>query len=194
VITPFFLLAHLGQSAPPADFVPDSGWPHPNSAEHYESWFGGQLRAMQEPPLATPDQLGGFRERFRLLVLPTFHPAHSYRLDVGRNGSITVRWVRLDGRGGYAPGKVARQGSRQLRPGEVRRFRSALAASKLGSVPREIANIGRFGEPLSLCVDGTQFVLEHLTANGRDYVVRECGIDEVPIRKLARIVFGFTPS
>lgn len=149
---------------------------------------------MHEPPLATPDQLGEFREQFRLLVVPTFYPAHAYRLDVGQDGSVAIRWVRLNGRGGYSPGTVARRGSRRLRSGEVRRFRSALAAATLGSVPREIDDIGPDGEPLSLCVDGTYFVLEHVTASGRQFIVRECGIDEVAIRNLARVVFGFTPD
>ncbi|MEA3048489.1 MAG: hypothetical protein QOG84_325 [Sphingomonadales bacterium] len=199
MIVPFLaLMLALAQASPATgDYVPDTGWNDDAwSRDFYEGWFGGQLRAMGEPPLGAPADLGPFAERFRLLVLPTFTPAFASRIDVGPDGKAILRWADLNGRGGYEPGTLAREGSRPLRGSELRRFRSALAAAALGSLRRQegdaIVNDAAGTSTIRLCADGTTFVFEHLDASGRQYVVRQCGIEEKPARRLARLVFDLT--
>src|SRR3954465_12496715 len=159
---PLFLPLMLAQAqAPlaPGDYVPDTGWHDDSwSRDFYERWFGDQLRAMGEPPLGAPPDLAGFEERFRLLVLPTFSPAFASRIDVGRDGRATLHWADLNGRGGYDPGGLARQGSRALRGSELRRFRSALAAAAMVSLRREqsdeMVNRADGSSTIRMCVDG----------------------------------------
>jgi hypothetical protein len=198
VIGPILALALLGSDvAGRPDYVPDTGW---NDAEwapsFYEGWYGDQLLAMGEPPLATDSDLAGFSERLRLLVLPTFQPGYAYRIDVRPDGSAVLRWARLNGLGGYAPGGLARQGSRLLRPKESRRLKAALEGAALSSLPRDlpIRETKPDGtESLRLCIDGTAFVFEHLDAAGRAFVKRDCGPDEAGLRRLAEAIFRLRP-
>ena len=195
MIVPILALALQGaQPAQAWDYVPDTGW-HDDAwaRSFYERWFGGQLRAMREPPLATGSDLGGFSERLRMLVLPTFRPAYAYRVDFRADGSAALRWARLNGRGGYAPGRLARQRSRALAPHEVRRLKEALAAAALGSLPREepLAPADADGtEDIGICVDGTGFVFEHLSVDGRHFLSRSCGIEEERLRRLGETIIG----
>lgn len=140
--------------------------------------------------------LVGYRERFRLLVLPSFWPAYAYRIDVRQDGSAYLRWARLNGRGGYEPGRLVRQGTRPLRSHELRELRQALTA--LATVTRETQNevdgtVNPDGsQNVSICVDGTMLVLERLTPTGRDYVIRDCDIEE-SLRRLLNVVSRMKP-
>jgi hypothetical protein len=167
------------------DYVPDSGWQNEAWAkDFYESWFGRQLRAMHEPPLATAADLKRFRMRIRLTVLPTSAPATAYRVDERPDGAMILRWTRLDGRGGYAPGVIDEAGVRRLTAAEARALRAAIAQAGLASLPRELQEVDEAGHP-SICIDGTFTVIEKLDAQGRIYLTRNCGIDEEPLRRLA---------
>jgi hypothetical protein len=151
---------------------------------------------MGEPPLAGNTDLATYRERFRLLVLPSFWPAYAYRIDVRQDGAAYLRWARLSGRGGYEPGQLVRQGTRPLRSHELREWRQALTV--LASVTRETQNeadgtVNSDGsQNVSICVDGTMLVLERLTTTGRDYVIRDCEI-EASLRRLVTIVSRMMP-
>jgi hypothetical protein len=72
---------------------------------------------MNEPPMSRPGDMAGYRTRFRLLVLPSFEPAFAYRVDEHSEGRAVLRWVRLDGRGAYAPGRIARHRRRPVKLG-----------------------------------------------------------------------------
>jgi hypothetical protein len=180
-------------SAGGPDYVPDSGWQNDEWAkDFYEGWYGGQLRAMHEPPLATAADLEHFRMRIRLTVLPTFDPAFAYRVDERADGAMILRWARLDGRGGYAPGVIDEAGARHLTAAEARALRAAAAAPGLASLPREPREADGAGN-LSICVDGTTVVIEKLDAGGRIYLTRDCGIDEEPLRRLAHALIALNP-
>jgi len=194
MIIPVLALALLGfDAAGVPDYVPDTGWTDDGwDPSFYEQWFGGQLRAMREPPLTTPSNLAGFRERLRFLVLPTFEPAYAYRVDVRTDGSAMLRWTRLSGRGGYAPGHPVRRGSRRLSPEETAQVSAALRAAALGSLPREhpFRTSNPDGtESFELCIDGTAFVFEHLDAQGRQFLLRNCDIKEEALQRLAATIF-----
>jgi len=194
-----FLAAALAMQAPASvDYVPDSGWRDDEWARgFYERWFGNQLRAMGEPPLSNGADLDGFRERIRLLVLPTFKPAFAYRIDVRQDGAATLNWARLDGRGGYAPGALARRGARRLRRSETAHLSSALGTARLAALPRKessepITNADGT-QTLTICADGTTYVFERLSAEGRQYLTRSCEIEDEGLARLAKFIFRLRP-
>jgi hypothetical protein len=191
-----FSLALLQAAAIVPDYVPDTGWEDTDwSPTYYEDWLGGQLRAMREPALSGRTGLAGYRERFRLLVLPSFEPSYFYRIDVRQDGIALLRWGRLNGRGGYAPGRLVRQGTRPLLATELGEFRHALVSGALSTLSRQeqVIFIDEQGnEVLRSCFDGTLLVLEHLTAHGRAYVVRRCTIED-SLQRLADAVYRMKP-
>lgn len=194
-LRPLLLAAALLGAGPGVhpDYVPDSGWENDAFAkDFYESWFGGQLRAMREPPLATAADLGHFRMRIRLTVLPTFASALAYRVDERPDGAMILRWARLDGRGGYAPGVIDEAGIRHLTESEARALRAAIAEAGLASLPREPREADETGN-LKICIDGTTLVIEKLDSAGRIYLTRACGIDEEPLRRLALALIALNP-
>jgi hypothetical protein len=156
------------------DYIPDTGWDGDEWAKFYEDWYGGQLRAMREPTLSSPASLGGYTERFRLLVLPTFEPGRSYRVDWLENGEAEVRWVQLDGAGGYEPGNIDCQGRRALESGEARILRTELETLDLFSLPTA-DELQR--KSSTACFDGTALVFEHLSKSGRRFITRHCHVE-----------------
>jgi hypothetical protein len=198
MIVPFLAGLALLQAAPARDYVPDAGWQDDQwGRTFYERWFGDQLRAMGEPPFSGDADLAGYRERFRLLVLPSFWPGYAWRLDVRQDGSAVLRWARLSGRGGYAPGRLVRQGSRPLRAAELRAWRQALTAAALPTLARQIRDEGVTtdadgSQNVSICVDAPMFVFEHLAPGRRDYVIRDCDIED-PLQRLLHILSRMKP-
>jgi len=193
------MLLAPAQPAPVRDYVPDTGWHDDEWARSfYERWFGRQLSAMREPPLATPADLAGMRQRFRLLVLPTFKPAFAYQVDEYTDGTANLRVVRLDGRGGYSPGKVSSDVRRSLRPEELQAFHTAAQAADLGSQAREEPSPSPKPNPdgsqeIRFCVDGTTYVFEQLDQTARQFVMRMCNIDESGLAGLVDAVFALQP-
>lgn len=166
------------------DFVPEGGWKDPTSGEFYEKWFGGQLGAMNEPPMKSAADLAGNRERFRLLILPTFEPASAYRVDLGGDGSAVVRWAQLNGAGGYAPGVLACKDTFKFSEVQKQAFLSQVRKVDFASINTE--------KP-GLCFDGTTLVFEHLDAHGQKMIVRHCGAEEMPLRNLVASMSNLKP-
>jgi hypothetical protein len=179
------ILPGLGAAAPAQHYVPASGWSRDDQAEFFEDWFGGQLQAMEEPALSAPGGNAGFRRRFRMLVLPSFHHAYAVRLDERIDGSAEVRVVRLDGAGGYSPGKLLEQESYSPDRHAVRRLHRAIAKVGLATLPRETDET-RMGDGGSIvvCADGVRFVFELVDERGSRLVTRGCEMD----RRLWKLV------
>lgn len=179
-----FLLS-LAAAAPAEPYVPASGWSRADEADFFEEWFGGQLRAMAEPVLSAPGSGAGFRRRFRMLVLPSFHHAYAVRLDESADGRVEVRAVRLDGAGGYSPGKILEQERYVPDRAAVRRLHRAIADVRLATLPREVDET-RDGDDgtIIVCADGVRFLFELVDERGSRLVTRGCGMD----RRLWRLV------
>ncbi len=201
-IHPLFLAFSLAAFEPHSDgggrYVPTTGWQDNEwAAEFYEEWYGGQLRAMNEPPLSSTPRLNDIR-RFRLLVVPTYAPAFAYRVDQGSNGTASFRWVGLDGAGGHKPGNIAKESRRVLRQRELRRFAAALEESRLGSLPRELPLEPTVSNPdgtetITICLHATYYVFEHSDGERRDFITRnECEVEE-SLQRLIRAVFSLRP-
>ena len=151
-----------------------------------ESWFGNQLRAMEEPVLARTAAASGLRRRFRMLVLPAFHPAYAVRAEEG-TASGRIHIVRLDGNGGFEPGRIAER--------ETYRVNRA----QMHLIDREIANSGVLdltpvshpppdAEEILVCMDGVQFVFEIVDPASTRVVTRhDCELTR-GLRRLVRFI------
>jgi hypothetical protein len=187
-----------GQVPPgPARYVPAGIWHDPEYDDFYERWFGRQLRAMREPILSRPGDRGHFRQRFRLLVLPSFDPAYAIRLDETASGG-RLRYVKLSGRGGYAPGRIATQRWISLDSEDARVIsgvidRLGLERLTPGSGPRPSQIDPETGEELfTACFDGTRFVFELVNERGSWFSTRhECDMPEAlwtPLREFVGLL------
>jgi hypothetical protein len=163
-----------------ADYVPDTGWEDEGwAADFYEDWFGKQLRAANERPLARRDDLGQYAARLRMLVLPSFDPAFVFRIDQDASGLMTIVFTRLDGAGGYEPGRISETWKRVLSHEEAEAVSVSIKAAQLELVPLE--DDPNMDGTIAVCADGTQFVFERLTPGRREFVTRhECELDEYP--------------
>ena len=181
----------------PDRYVPATGWRGSEArAAGLEAWYGQQLRAMNERPI-TAAASDGLRRRFRLLVLPNYQPAFAYRIDVEEQGGAQLRWARLDGAGGYAPGNIAQQGSRVMRPRELRHFMAAMDEAALGTRDRELEPPVRTEsdgtQAITICLHATHYVFEDLGEQGHTFVVRQGCYMEKPLRRLVQTVFRLRP-
>ncbi len=166
-----------GQPAPAQRYVPQS-LPRPDQdPDFYENWFGGQLRAMGEPALTRPQDLGNYRRRFRMTVLPSFHPAYAIRVDEKRNGSAVVTITRLSGAGGYEPGRVSQREHYSLDRAAVRELDSAIAESAFVGLPFKAEMEPERDGSITVCADGVEFVFELIDSRGVSFVPRhECDL------------------
>ena len=163
------LLSAAALAAPPGRYIPPNIWRDAEDAARHERWYGGQLRAMAEPILTRQEIRSGFRRRFRMLVLPSFHRPYAIRVDRETSGRARVRIVRLSGRGGYAPGEIFEQESFMLTAGQAARLDRDIAASGLASAPP------RARAP---CTDGAHFIFELVDARANRFVDRhQCGLN-----------------
>jgi hypothetical protein len=192
------VVALLVAAAPPESaprYVPATGWRDNHWAvPFHEDWFSGDLQAMQEPPLATAGDLGPLRRRFRLLVLPTFDHPFAFRLDEDAGGRAMLREVMLDGRGGYAPGRIAKQSERMLTRHETAGIDRAIDAAKLKSLPMEAPQQPVRNGMITVCADGTMYVFELLDRNGRLFLLRGCFTPEKPLRTLIGALYALDPQ
>jgi hypothetical protein len=157
--------------------MPPSGWSRGDDAAFFERWFGGQLRAMEEPVLSSPASRGGFRRRFRMLVLPSFHHAYAIRVDEPVAGPAKVRAVRLDGRGGYSPGRILEQERYVPDRAAIRRLYRAIADLHLAELSRQEGLGPDENGTITICADGVRFVFELVDERGSHLVTRGCGMD-----------------
>ena len=169
-------------------YVPTTGW-QDNAREpaFFERWYGKQLRAMNERPLSTAANLEGWRERFRLLVLPNYEPALVYRIDIAADGSAVLRWAKLDGAGGYDPGQIAEEHKRVLPPHEIQLFKAALKDAALMSRPRQAKTADTDGKgSVTICIHATVYVFEYLDEDDRQFVQRDSCDMEYALRGLGK--------
>lgn len=79
-------------------------------------WYSEHLAAMNERVLTEPETANGLaatKESYRFLWLPSFwHPVAVRFEDIGGRYRVNVK--ELDGKGGYQPGKLVRDESREL--------------------------------------------------------------------------------
>jgi len=192
MLLPLLLVAAAPEPAP--RYVPATGWRDNDwAAPFHERWFGGHLRAMREPPLATAGDLGRSRRRFRLLVLPTFGRPFAFRIDENTEGGAKLRQVVLDGRGGYDPGNIAKESERNLTRDETARIDKGIASAHLESLPMEAPEPRMRNGEITVCADGTAFVFELLDRKRRVFLMRGCVAPEKSLWRLIGTIFRLDP-
>lgn len=160
----------------PPDFAP-------NKDGFLEGWFGKHLASMGEPVLWAPEALDGYRTRFRMLVLPSFHQPYVIRIDQRADGRALIHYTLTSGRGGYGPGQVTRRQTRALDADRFVRVADALAAARFTARLPDNAGGGEFADSprrddMVICMDGTQLVFELRDSAGDHVVTRhECSLD-----------------
>lgn len=175
-------------------FFQSSIWNCEGDREFYSIWYGRQLDALGEPSFAQPLSAKGFKARYRLLVLPSFTPAYSIRVDYAsdkQGARATV--VMGSGSGGYDPGKRIPLWSYELRSISAERLADAVRESGIAAMLQRspLAGPDKDGN-IVICGDGTQFVLEILGPDGeqRLWSRHSCDLDrDTEFAKLLQRLF-----
>jgi len=120
------------------------------------------LRAMHEPSL-----LDMAKDKsvliYRFVWLRTFHHPIVVRLVVDQDGIGRLAEIEMTGRGGFAPGVVAKKRTFEVSKEEVAHFQSLIKAITYWAMPTEAGQAG---------LDGAQWILEGVQSGQYHVVVR----------------------
>lgn len=144
---------------PPGVFDPDDADHDRRTASRYTSY----LRAAGEPALPGLTAAGGRTTVYRLLWLPPFHPPIFIR--IVKSDKIVAHIVKLDGKGGYEPGKVSAKLTKAVTEGQWDSLQRLLERSAYWKMPTTVE--AKFAAGLVL--DGDQLVCE--AVEGKRYHV-----------------------
>ena len=122
-------------------------------------WYGGVLQPMDEPSLWLASSATPSRESWRFMWLRTWGHPVAIRFDVDGSGA-TMRYVELDGKAGYQPGKMVIDRARHVTSAEWAGVAAAIAKTGFWSLPTRSTDSG---------FDGLEWVIEG-TAGGRYHV------------------------
>ncbi|MER2560799.1 MAG: hypothetical protein ABTQ32_08775 [Myxococcaceae bacterium] len=126
-----------------------------------EEWYGKALKALDEKPLHTDaDATKG--TVYRLTILPTWGNPVTVRLTV-LEGKATIEGKRLDGQGGYEPGKLVEKGLTPVSAETLATFEKLFAKVNFEKQTTRDPTRG---------LDGSQYILERVTEGKYHVVVR----------------------
>lgn len=167
-------------------FPPGAFYAKPEHEGFVVEWYAKHLKAMGERSLLSYPESRA--ESYRFLWLRTFH--HPVAVRVWRSGDSRFLNVKqLSGAGGYEPGRLITNQTRQLTNAEWDGFVSLLDRSCYWQLPAEIDDMGN---------DGAQWILEGVS-EGRYHVVdrwtpRSGDFREVCLYLLKLSNLGIDPS
>lgn len=139
-----------------------------------DRWFAVQLRGLGEPSLLV--DAPNSEPVYRFTWLRSFHHPVSVRMRVHADGGAALSVRMGDGEGGYAPGKLMVNSTREIQVREVRRALDLLDEAKFWSAPAEL----RFDE---VNLDGAQWIFEASVA-GKYHVIDRWSPKRGPVREL----------
>lgn len=139
------------------EYFPDET--HGGFIAFVRDWYGKHLRTMGEPSLWEASRAHPERESWRFTWLRTWGRPVVVRFDVDGAGA-TMRYVELDGSGGYEPGKIAIDRTTRIAAADWARVSAAITKAAFWTLPTTIPDSG---------TDGLQWVLEG-TAGGKYHV------------------------
>lgn len=126
-----------------------------------EEWYGKALKALDEKPLhADAEATKG--TVYRLTILPTWGNPVTVRLTV-LEGKATIEGKRLDGQGGYEPGKLVEKGLTPVPAETLATFENLFAKVNFEKQTTRDPTRG---------LDGSQYILERVTEGKYHVVVR----------------------
>lgn len=139
------------------EYFPDEA--HGGFSDFVRAWYGKHLRTMGEPSLWEASRSAPARETWRFTWLRTWGHPVSIRFDVVGT-TATMRYVELDGSGGYAPGAIAIDRSTTISAADWARVSAAVNKAGFWSIPTTIPDSG---------FDGLEWIIE-ATAGGKYHV------------------------
>lgn len=174
-MTAFGLVLCLVLSQSSANFFPIDEKRGISSFE--EAWYGKALRAMEEQPLHT---VAGTTKGtvYRLTILPTWGNPVVVRLTV-LDGKATIEGKRLDGQGGYEPGKLVERGVTPLKEEAVASFEQLFAKLNFERQSTQDPTRG---------LDGSEYILERVAEGKYQVVVRWSPDSDTSKRRLSEFV------
>jgi hypothetical protein len=124
-------------------------------------WYSKHLSLMKEKPLQ-PLAQDAKEEVYRFTFLPTWGDPQSFRLSKV-NGEYVLTFARLDGDGGYDPGKLVETTTKNLLKKDVDEFLKLFGAVGFFAQPSEDEHRG---------LDGSEWILEAVSGGKYHVVVR----------------------
>jgi len=126
-----------------------------------EEWYSSHLRLMKEPSLFVK-RGDKTQDTYRFTFLPTWGDPRCTAITRSKD-KTSIRFSRLDGDGGYDPGKLVEKAQRDLKPDEIKKFLELFDAIDFAKQPTEDPVMG---------FDGSQWILERLKDGKYHIVVR----------------------
>lgn len=138
----------------------------PNGSER---WYSKHLKAMKEPSLYE-QRTDKSAEQYRFLWLRSFHKPIAVRIRRD-DTAVSLRAVRLSGRGGYQPGRIEHDETLTLTTNQWHEFSQLLEKSSFWTLPTDEKNAPRG-------FDGSRWVLEGLSQGKYHVVDRWTPVDD----------------
>ena len=126
-----------------------------------EEWYSKHLRLMEEVSLYAK-RGDKSQDVYRFTLLPTWGDPRC-AVVTKKEDKVSIHFARLDGDGGYDPGKLVEKVQRELKPKEFKSFITLFDALDFAKQPTEDAVSG---------LDGSQWILERLKDGEYHIVVR----------------------
>jgi hypothetical protein len=144
-----------------------------NGISEFEAkWYSKHLMAMREPSLLEAAR-NSSNQVYRLTILPTWGNPIAIRMQK-HIGTYELISSRLDGQGGYDPGRLAERKVKNLTNAESRMLENLLAKLKFFELPTDDKINGN---------DGDQWILEGVS-NGKYHVIhRWCPASTQPEKR-----------
>lgn len=149
-------------------------------------WYGEQLRALKEPSLF--EAFHGDDTVYRFTWLRTFHHPIAVRLTIHSGGNATLTSKMASGAGGYKPGKLILNSTRELGAQDVGRVLALITVMKFWMMPTEpVPDCIDGGKECSVGPDGAQWILEG-RRGGEYHVVERWSPESGSLRELGLLL------
>jgi hypothetical protein len=135
-------------------------------------WYAEELRGLKEPSLS--ENVPAREPVYRFLWLRTFHHAIAVRITIHPNGGGTITVKMADGGGGYPPGKLILDSTREISLPEVRHALDLVDAMDFWRMPPELG---------PLYPDGAEWIFE-ASDHGKYHVIDRQSPQDGPVREL----------
>jgi hypothetical protein len=152
--------------APPASFAQQQFFPSgvfgetPQLDRGTSKWYSSQLRALNETSLWALSKMES-SQSYRFLWLRTWDHPVSIRFDANNDGTGRLITKMSSGTGGYDPGKLVLDHTRQLTKDQVARLLLNIETAEFWGLPTNEATSGK---------DGARWIIEGVR-QGRYHIV-----------------------